>query len=311
MRRADDYELTPCEGAFFWHSLPIMVRFVLRIVCTDPTGLHGMLEMDRRTIENSNPILFSRSVGRYDHACFVSIPDAALMYRSDVNSTQLNILYEDNHCLVVNKPAKLLTAGDRTGDDTLLARCKAYIKRTYGKPGNVYLGLVHRLDRPTSGVVLFAKTSKAAGRLAQQLRDGAMEKTYLAVVEARTGPVEAELVDWLVKDTERNVVRAVKSGVSGAKESRLRYCVLKHSGKLRLLEVRPLTGRSHQIRVQLSSRKMPIVGDQKYGASSGWGGKIALHAASLRFQHPTRGEWLTVTAPVPAYFHELLPLGDV
>ncbi|QDU46244.1 Ribosomal large subunit pseudouridine synthase A [Symmachiella dynata] len=233
----------------------------------------------------------------------------ALLRPPEVNTAPLEILYADNHCLAVAKPAKLLTAGDRTGDDTLLARSKAYVKQTYGKPGNVYLGIVQRLDRPTSGVVLFARTSKAAARLTKQFRDRTIEKTYLAIVEGNSGPGDAELVDWLKKDEARNVVSVTEPGATGGKQSRLRYRVLKRSGGRTLLEVRPLTGRSHQIRVQLSSRKMPIVGDRKYGARVGLGGKIALHAASLTFEHPTRREMLTVTAELPDYFDDLLDPG--
>lgn len=224
----------------------------------------------------------------------------------EVNTAPLEILYADNHCLAVAKPAKLLTAGDRTGDDTLLARSKEYVKQTYGKPGNVYLGIVQRLDRPTSGVVLFARTSKAAARLTKQFRDRTIEKTYLAIVEGNPGPGDTELVDWLIKDEARNVVSVAEPGTAGAKESRLRYRVLKRNGERRLLEVRPLTGRSHQIRVQLSSRNMPIVGDRKYGSRVGLGGKIALHAASLTFKHPTRREMMTLTAALPEYFDALL-----
>ncbi|TWU14453.1 Ribosomal large subunit pseudouridine synthase A [Symmachiella macrocystis] len=233
----------------------------------------------------------------------------ALVCPPEVNMAPLEILYSDNHCLAVAKPAKLLTAGDRTGDDTLLERSKEYVKQKYAKPGNVYLGIVQRLDRPTSGVVLFARTSKAAARLTKQFRDRTIEKTYLAIVEGNSGPGDAELVDWLKKDEARNIVSVAEPGTAGAKESRLRYRVLKCSGGRRLLEVRPLTGRSHQIRVQLSSRKMPIVGDRKYGARVGLGGKIALHAASLTFEHPTRREMMTITAELPDYFNELLDAG--
>lgn len=211
----------------------------------------------------------------------------------------LRILYEDNHCLAVLKPARLLVAGDQTGDPSLLEEAREYLRLKYAKPGNVYLGLVHRLDRPVSGVVLFARTSKAAGRLSAQFRENRVDKVYQAVVEGHPALPAAELVDWVYKDTATNVVEVVPSGTAGSRECRLSYRQLRAGAGWTLLEVVPVTGRSHQIRVQLAEQGMPIVGDRKYGARRGLAGAIALHAAELRFEHPTRGERIVVSAAAP------------
>lgn len=214
----------------------------------------------------------------------------------------LDVLFEDNHCLVVNKPARLLTMGDETGEPTLFEQAKQYIKQKYNKPGEVYLGVVHRLDRPTSGVVLFARTSKAAGRLSDQLRRHAMTKTYLALVEGTPQPPSGTLSHHLLKDRDTNVVRAVKPGTPESQLAELSYRVLKKVGGKSLVEVIPTTGRSHQIRVQLVELGTPIVGDKKYGSQVKMGGEICLHAASLQFEHPTRQESIRVDAPLPDYF---------
>ncbi len=217
----------------------------------------------------------------------------------------LEVLYEDNHCLAVNKPAGVPSQGDESGAETLVDMASRYLKQQYGKPGNVYVGLVHRLDRPTSGVVLLAKTSKAAGRLAAQFRDGAVEKTYWAIVEG--GPAEDEGIwaDRLEKDRRANQSRALAGSEVGGKEARTAFRVRERRPGGSLLELRPLTGRSHQLRVQLASRGMPILGDGRYGSrirveAIDGGGRIALHARSLRFTHPTRAEVIDVEAPVPA-----------
>jgi 23S rRNA pseudouridine1911/1915/1917 synthase len=215
------------------------------------------------------------------------------------------IIYEDNHCLALNKPAGLLTQGDITGEPSLLELARDDVRTRYAKPGNVYLGLLHRLDRPVSGVVLLAKTSKAAGRLSAQFRDGTVRKVYWAVVEGRPLNEDGEWSDVLRKDASRNVVEVVQPGASGAKEARLLYRVLERGPRTTRVELRPLTGRSHQLRVQLASRGLPIVGDRKYGArctlrASDGGPRIALHARELTFIHPTRREAISVVAPVPA-----------
>lgn len=209
-----------------------------------------------------------------------------------------SILFEDNHLLAAIKPAGLLTAGDRTGDVTLFALAQKYLKEKYNKPGNVYLGLVHRLDRPVSGVILFARTSKAAGRLSEQFRKGSVEKVYHAWVQGRPDTASGRLVDHLLKDRERNVVRAVRETTAGAQSAALTYRVLRKSGERSLLEIKLETGRSHQIRVQLASRGWPIVGDVKYGGPA-LGGNIALHAAELACDHPTTRERITLRASDP------------
>jgi 23S rRNA pseudouridine1911/1915/1917 synthase len=220
--------------------------------------------------------------------------------------SRLTVLFEDNHCLAVLKPARLLTAGDGTGDESLLELAKAYLKTRYNKPGNVFLGLVHRLDRPVSGVVLLARTSKAAARLSEQFRSGTVRKTYLALVEGQVKEAECELGDWLVKNEATNLVRVVPAGTGEGKWSVLRYRRLQSGRGVTLLEVTPLTGRSHQIRVQLAQAGHPICGDTKYGSAHRRGGTIALHAASLTFEHPVRRESLTVCAPMPEKWQALL-----
>lgn len=214
----------------------------------------------------------------------------------------LEVLYEDNHCLVVNKPARVLTMGDETGEPTLLDQAKQYLKQKYDKPGNVYLGVVHRLDRPTSGVVLFARTSKAASRLSDQLRRHAMTKTYHALVEGGPAKESDKLSHWLLKNRETNIVSVVSEGTRDAQAAVLSYRLLEKRGEKSLLEVIPETGRSHQIRVQLAEIGTPIVGDKKYGSPTLLGGKICLHAFSLEFEHPTLKESVRVETPVPDYF---------
>jgi 23S rRNA pseudouridine1911/1915/1917 synthase len=216
------------------------------------------------------------------------------------------ILYEDNHCLAVFKPARLLTAGDATGDVSLLDQAKAYLKEKYRKPGNVFVGLVHRLDRPVSGVVLFARTSKSASRLSEQFRAGTIEKRYEALVEGNVSRVEVELRHWLLKEEQSNLVSVVSADTPGARECLLRYRRLATGGGLSHIEVTPVTGRSHQIRVQLSATGHPILGDRKYGSTRSLGGVIALHAAQLTFEHPIRHERITVRAEAPGDWRNLL-----
>ena len=215
------------------------------------------------------------------------------------------ILDEDNHLLVVDKPAGLLTQGDDTGEANLVDWARGDLKARYGKPGNVFVGLVHRLDRPVSGVVVLAKTSKAASRLSEQFREGTIAKVYQAVVEGSCPIDEGEWTDWLAKDERTNVVRVVAAGSAGAREARLAFRVLARGAHASTVELRPITGRGHQLRVQLASRGWPIVGDRKYGALSrlmalDGGPRIALHAREITFIHPTLREARTVQAAVPA-----------
>jgi 23S rRNA pseudouridine1911/1915/1917 synthase len=217
----------------------------------------------------------------------------------------LAILHEDNHCLAVDKPAGLLSQGDATGDPSVVEEARAYLKATYAKPGNVYVGLVHRLDRPTSGVLLLARTSKGAARLSEQFRSGRVTKTYLAVVEGIWPDDSGEWEDWLLKDERTNVVHPVSTGTLGAHRANVSYRVVDRRAGSLTIELRPTTGRGHQLRVQLASRGLPIVGDRKYGARSTLMAldgrpRIALHARELRFKHPTRPEHLAIAAPIPA-----------
>lgn len=217
----------------------------------------------------------------------------------------LKVLFEDKHCLVVMKPARLLTASDKTGDETLIELARAYnaAKQAEGKKG--YLVPIHFLDRPVSGVVMLAVSSKAASRLNEQFRAGKIEKIYRAVVEGNPPADEGVLEDWLLKDKDDNVTTVVAPRTEGAKASKLEYKRLKSDGRLTLLEIRPKTGRSHQIRVQLSSRGMPIFGDTKYGASKAWDGMIALHAYQVTFAHPVEKNPVTVKAELPDYWQTL------
>ena len=216
----------------------------------------------------------------------------------------LHVLFEDNHCLAVEKPAGLLTMGDHTGEPTLVDAARDYLRQKYNKPGNVFVGVVHRLDRPVSGVVLFARTSKGASRLSEQFRVRSVEKTYMALVEGSVTPAEGVLEDRLCKDRVRNVVSVVDDDDDG-QDCVLAYRRLQKRGQLTLVEIRPETGRSHQIRVQLAGRGWAIAGDRKYGSKILVDGFIALHASSLTFLHPTTRESMTVTSEIPAAWAQL------
>ena len=225
-----------------------------------------------------------------------------------------DVLYEDNHLLVVVKPAGILTQGDETGDASLLELCREYIRIKYAKPGEVFLGMVHRLDRPVSGVLCFARTSKAAARLSEQFRERSLEKIYHAVVEGRMPQQSGLLEHWLGNSAGRRLKTSASNEPGpGRKLGRLEYRVLESSTQRQLLEVRLLTGYKHQIRAQLSKTGCPIVGDYKYDnrkkpASCQQlmeGRAIALHAAQLRIIHPTQKEMLAFSAPLPAYWPEI------
>lgn len=211
-----------------------------------------------------------------------------------------DILYEDNHLLVVNKHAGDLVQPDPSGEPALEDRIKAYIKTRDGKPGAVFLGVVHRIDRPVSGAVLFAKTSKALTRLNEMIRTGEIRKIYWAVTEQRPDPEQGELNHYILRDGKSNRSRACDAPKPEAKAARLRYRTAAASARYTLVEVELLTGRHHQIRAQLSKIGCPIKGDLKYGAKrSNPDGGISLHSRSMTFLHPVRREPLTVTAPVP------------
>ena len=215
----------------------------------------------------------------------------------------LVVIYEDNHLIAVNKPAGTLVHGDETGDLTLADQVKTYIKVRYKKPGDVFLGVIHRLDRPVSGVVIFARTSKALVRMNELMKEKAIKKKYLAIVGKRPEELSAKLVHHLVKDGSKNIVKAYASKKPGTKVAELDYEVKAELDGKVMLEVYPLTGRPHQIRVQLSKINCPIVGDLKYGATYPLDNKsIALHCLKMSFIHPVTGVEVEIKADRPKCF---------
>ena len=222
----------------------------------------------------------------------------------------MQILYEDNHLIAVNKAPGEIVQGDKTGDKPLSDTLKEYIKLKYNKPGEVFLGVPHRLDCPTSGVVLFARTSKALVRLNEMFKDhDAMRKTYWAIVQGAPKLPEARLENYLIRNEPQNKSYIAKPGAKDAKLAVLTYRTLTKGDHYSLLEVELLTGRHHQIRCQLAAIGCPIKGDLKYGAKrSNPDGSISLHAREITFIHPVRKEQLTITAPVPegSLFAQLL-----
>ncbi len=217
----------------------------------------------------------------------------------------VTILYEDNHVIAVRKPHGMLTQGDDTGDTNLMDEVKAMIKERDAKPGNVFLGLVHRLDRPVGGVVVFAKTSKGASRLSEQFRARHVDKLYWAVVEGIPEKPMGDVIQWLQKDEEKNLVTIYDHEVPGSQRAELSYRVRKSVNGMSLVEVQPRTGRPHQIRVAMMSLGTPIVGDVKYGAKNKLDFNIALFARQLAFDHATTKTRIRVIAePELAIFHQ-------
>lgn len=204
---------------------------------------------------------------------------------------KLKVIYEDNHIIVVEKPVNIPSQGDKTGDKDMLTYIKKYLKEKYNKSGNVYLGLVHRLDRPVGGVMVFAKTSKAASRLSQQVREKQFQKTYLVICNGKMEKRSGCLEDYLLKNEKNNMSKVVPEGTKNSKYAKLEYEVLKYDKELNLSVLKILlhTGRHHQIRVQLSSRGHSIYGDQKYGGR-GHGKQITLWAYMLKIIHPVTKE---------------------
>jgi 23S rRNA pseudouridine1911/1915/1917 synthase len=212
----------------------------------------------------------------------------------------INTLYEDNHLIAVNKAAGELAQGDKTGDTILPENIKAYIKEKFGKPGDVFLGVIHRIDRPVSGVLLFARTSKALERMNKLFNERKVKKIYWAMIDKKPPALEGTLVHFLKKNQEKNMSRAWKKEIPGAKRAELSYKLLAESGGFYLLEIKPDTGRHHQIRVQLSAIGCPIVGDNKYGYKRANPDRsICLHARELHFIHPVKNEPVSIIAPLP------------
>ncbi|MEZ4886868.1 MAG: RluA family pseudouridine synthase [Chitinophagales bacterium] len=211
-----------------------------------------------------------------------------------------DILYEDNHLIAINKPAGMLVQGDKTGDIPLSEYVKQYIKEKYKKQNNVYLGVTHRIDRPVSGVLLFARTSKALARLNKMFQEKTIQKTYWAVVKNHPPKMEDTLVHYLIKDQVRNKSKAYPTETKGTKRAETHYKWLHSSDNYHLLEMKPLTGRHHQIRVQLAAIDCPIKGDLKYGFKrTNKDASIHLHARQIEFIHPVSQEPIVITASPP------------
>ena len=211
----------------------------------------------------------------------------------------VKVIYEDNHLLVVEKPVNILSQGDNTNDDDMVNLLKKYLKEKYNKPGNVYLGLLHRLDRPVSGVLLFAKTSKAAERMTKEIKNHNVRKTYYAVVEGKVDK-KGTFIDKLLKDEKTNFVRVSDKG----KEAKLEYELICYKNNYSLVKINLITGRSHQIRVQFSSRGYPLYGDQRYNKKDK--NQIALFSSSIEFTHPVTKEHLTISYNLPNRFPFIL-----
>lgn len=212
----------------------------------------------------------------------------------------MKVLYEDNHIIAVNKTCSEIVQGDKTGDEPLSETIKKFLKEKYNKPGEVFIGVTHRLDRPVSGVVLFAKTSKALTRLNDMFRNQEVKKTYWAIVKDKPAQIEGRLEHFLVRNEKQNKSVAHEKMVPNAKKASLTYKLIAHSDTYYLLEVHLETGRHHQIRCQLAKMGCPIKGDLKYGfARSNANGGISLHARNVEFIHPVSQNPIQITAPVP------------
>ena len=210
----------------------------------------------------------------------------------------VKVIYEDNHLLIVEKPINILSQADNTNDIDMVSILKKYLKEKYNKPGNVFIGLIHRLDRPVGGVMVFAKTSKCASRLSEQVRNKTMKKTYKAVIHKVMDKKEDTLKDYLYKDKKTNTVSVVSKNYKEAKEAILSYKTINKNKEFSLVEIDLKTGRPHQIRVQFSSRNHPLYGDQRYGKSK-VGEQIALWSSKLEIIHPTTKEKLVFISEVP------------
>jgi 23S rRNA pseudouridine1911/1915/1917 synthase len=213
-------------------------------------------------------------------------------------------LYEDNHLLAIDKPAGLPTQGAARGRASAVDRAKDFLKRKYRKPGNVYIGVVSRLDAPVSGVLLLARTSKAAARLNEQFKQGAVEKVYLALVSGNLEPTAGEWSDYVLKDEQAERMRVVGADRRGAKQAILRYRRLDwmREEAATLVEIQLVTGRKHQIRLQFANRGLPILGDRKYGSSTAFSTGIALHARRLVVEHPVKKDRIELAAPIPEHW---------
>ena len=213
---------------------------------------------------------------------------------------EVEVLYEDNHLIAINKKPGQIVQGDKTGDEPLSEKVKTFLKEKYNKPGNVFAGVIHRIDRPVSGVVLFAKTSKALTRMNELFRTREIKKTYWAVVKNKPPHESGTLINYLIKDEKNNRSKAYSAENKSALKAELAYKILAHTNSFFLLEVDPTTGRHHQIRVQLSTMGSPIKGDMKYGFQRGnEDGSIHLHARKLTFEHPVTKEKIEIIAPPP------------
>lgn len=231
------------------------------------------------------------NIFRFDESIFLNLP---------MNYSELEILFEDNHFIAVNKPAGVLVQPDKGTDASLEVLVKEYIKHQYNKPGEVFLGVCHRIDRPVSGVVIMARTSKALVRMNEMFKTKEVKKTYWAVVENLPAETEGTLIHWLKKDEKKNLSRVWDKEVPGTLRCELHYKWLKSIDHYHLLEINPLTGRHHQIRAQLSAIGCAIKGDVKYHAKRGnRDGSIHLHARKVEFIHPVKKEPIEITAPVP------------